>query len=298
MKYIIGRKIGMRSVFDVNGNVVAMTVIQWEPNLVLESNNKRIKVGYDQVDEKKLNKPELGYFKKLGVKPYRNIVEFDGVTNEYKKGDLIKVDTFTIGELVDIQGLTRGHGFTGAIKRWNYKIGPKSHGAGFPHRYQGSIAFGRGGSQGQRVPKGKKMSGHYGHETVTTEKLVVYEPVLKWNIILIQGAIPCPNNQMLIIKSSVKKPNVKKDVKIISKEIKEDILQENKQLEDKEALHEANLAAEAAEKKAEEKAAQEHIAKEAADKKEQEAIDKANEEKAKADKAAELAKKEAEGEAK
>ena len=250
MKYIIGRKIGMRSVFDVHGNVVAMSVIQCEPNLVLESNNKRIKVGDDQVDEKKLNKPELGYFKKLGVKPYRHSVELDGVEKEYKKGDLIKVDTFAIGELVDVQGLTRGHGFTGAIKRWNYKIGPKSHGAGFPHRYQGSIAFGRGGSQGQRVPKGKKMSGHYGHETVTTENLVVYEPVLKWNIILIQGAIPGPNNQMLIIKSAVKKPGVKKDVKIISKEIKEDILQENKQLENKEALHEANLAAEAAEKKA------------------------------------------------
>ena len=220
MKYIIGRKIGMRSVFDVHGNIVAMTVIQCEPNLVLESNNKRIKVGYDQVDEKKLNRPQLGYFKKLGVKPYRNIVELDGLEKEYNKGDLIKVDTFEIGELVDIQGLTRGHGFTGAIKRWNYKCGPKSHGAGYPHRYQGSIAFGRGGSQGQRVPKGKKMSGHYGHETVTTENLVVYEPVLKWNILLVQGAVPGPNNQMLIIKSSVKKPNTKLDVKIISKESK------------------------------------------------------------------------------
>ena len=276
MKYIIGRKIGMTSVFDEHGNIIAMSVVQCEPNLVLEAKDKRVKVGYDQISEKKLNKPELGYFKKLGVKPYRHIIELDGLEKEYKKGDLIQVDTFASGELVDIQGLTRGHGFTGAIKRWNFKCGPKSHGAGYPHRFQGSIAFGRGGSQGQRVPKGKKMSGQYGHETVTTENLLVCAVIPKWNVVLVQGAIPGPKDQLLIIKSSVKKPKVKINVKIISKEIKEDILRENEQLEDKKALHEANVAAEAAEKKEQAAAAQAQIAKEAEAKKEQEAIDKLN----------------------
>ena len=293
MKYIIGRKIGMTSVFDEHGNVIAASVVQCEPNLVLDAKDKRIKVGYDQIDEKKLNKPELGYFKKLGVKPYRHIIELDGLDKEYKKGDLIKVDAFEKGELVDVQGITRGHGFTGAIKRWNFKCGPKSHGAGYPHRYQGSIAFGHGGSHGQRVPKGKKMSGQYGHETVTTENLLVCEPIPKWNILLIQGAIPGPKDQLLIIKSSVKKPNTKVNVVIISKEIKEDILRENEQLEDKKALHEANIAAEEAEKKAEVAAAQEQMEKQAEAKKEQEEIDKLNAEKAEADKKAEAAKEEA-----
>lgn len=277
MKYLIGRKLRMVELFDVDGNVIPTTVISCEPNCVLDvKNNGTIIVGYNQTNEKKLNKPQLGYFKKLGVKPYNTVMEFNDVTDSYKKGDLIKVDAFKNGELIDIQGITKGHGYTGAIKRWNFKVGPKSHGAGFPHRYQGSVAFGRGGSQGQRIPKGKKMAGHYGHEAITTENIQVIEPITKWNILLVKGAIPGPYNSMLLMKTAIKNPNKITPISIISKEIKEEILAANEGLEDKSALHEANLQAEAEQKAAEAAKAAETAAKAAAAKKEAEANAKAN----------------------
>ena len=98
MKYIIGRKVGMVSVYDVDGKMLPATVIKCEPNVVLEANGKNIKVGYEQVAEKKLNKPELGYFKKLGVKPHKLIVEFNDVDKQYNKNDEIKVDSFENGQ--------------------------------------------------------------------------------------------------------------------------------------------------------------------------------------------------------
>ena len=150
-----------------------------------------------------------------------------------------------------------------------------SHGAGYVHRYQGSISFGRGGSQGQRVPKGKKMAGHYGHEVVTTENLLILDLIPKNNVILILGAIPGPKNGIVMIKSSVKKPNDKKEYTIISKEIKEDILKANEALENKEAVFEANKEAEEAEKKKEAAAAAEKAAATASAKKEKEAAEKA-----------------------
>lgn len=249
MKYIIGRKMGMVQVFDVNGRLLPATVIHCEPNTVIKSANKTITIGYLETDNKKLNKPQQGIFKKLGTKPFKHLFEFNNVEKDYKPGEQINVTTFNKGEYIDIQGYTKGRGYTGAIVRWNYKIGPKSHGAGFPHRYQGSIAFGRGGSQGQRVPKGKKMAGHYGHEIITVESLTVLDAVLKNNILIVLGAIPGPKDGIVIIKSSYKKPNKKNEFKIISKEIKEEILQANEKLENKEALHAANVKADAEAKK-------------------------------------------------
>ena len=200
MKYIIGRKLGMVQVFDVNGKLLPATIVRCEPNKVISKKDNTITVGYQEVDEKKLNKPQKGHFKKLGVKPYKVIAEFANAETNLKENDVINVNAFEKGECIDVQGITKGRGYTGAIVRWNFKVGPKSHGAGFPHRYQGSIAFGRGGSQGQRVPKGKKMAGHYGHETVTIENLTVLEPVLKWDILIILGAIPGPKNGTVIMK--------------------------------------------------------------------------------------------------
>lgn len=252
MKYIIGRKLGMVQVFDVNGKLLPATIVRCEPNKVISKKDNTITVGYQEVDEKKLNKPQKGHFKKLGVKPYKVIAEFANAEANVKANDVINVNAFEKGECIDVQGITKGRGYTGAIVRWNFKVGPKSHGAGFPHRYQGSIAFGRGGSQGQRVHKGKKMAGHYGYETVTIENLTVLEPVLKWDILIILGAIPGPKNGTVIIKSSMKKPGAKNEYTIISKEIKEDILKANEALEDKEAVFEANKEAEAAEKQKEE----------------------------------------------
>ena len=250
MKYIIGKKVGMVQVFDVNGKVLPATVVTCEPNKVISVKpNNTIVVGYKEVEEKKLNKPQLGFFKKLGSKPYQVVSEFKDVNPEIKAGDEIKVDSFNKGEYIDVQGYTKGRGYTGAIVRWNYKIGPLSHGAGYAHRYQGSIAFGRGGSQGQRVPKGKKMAGQYGHEIITTCNLVVVDVLPKYNAMLILGSIPGPQGCDVLIKSSQKKADKNMTYTIINKEIQEDILKSNEQLENKEALHSANVAADAANKK-------------------------------------------------
>lgn len=209
MKMIIGKKVGMTQLFLENGKVIPVTVIHVEPNVVLE--NKTIdkhgyvatKVGYESVEEKTLNKPENGVYKKLNLEPKRYIREFRDVEG-YNVGDKIEVDTFAAGDMVDVQAITKGHGFTGAIKRWNFKVGPLGHGAGYPHRYQGSISFGRGGSQGQRVPKGKKMSGHYGHELVTIPNLNVVSVEKDKNLILIKGSVPGPNKGLVLIKTTTK----------------------------------------------------------------------------------------------
>ena len=286
MRYIIGRKLGMVQVFGIDGKLFPTTVVQCEDNKVINKKNNSITVGFQEINENKLNKPQKGYFKKLGIKPYKLIAEFSNIDSSINANDVININTFKKGEYVDIQGITKGRGYTGAIVRWNFKVGPMSHGSGYLHRFQGSVAFGRGGSQGQRVPKGKKMAGHYGHETVTIENLLILDLIPKYNVILILGAIPGPKNGIVIIKSSIKKPNDKKEYTIISKEIKEDILKANEALEDKEAVFEANKEAEAAEKKKEEAEAAEKAA--AAAKKEKEVAEQA---KAADDKKLEGAKK-------
>lgn len=244
MRYIVGKKIGMVQVFDVNGKLLPASIIYCEPNSIIKSSTSKTIIGYHELKEKKVNKPLLGFFKKNNSKPYKLICELSNDKTEYKNGDKIDVSIFKKGEYVDVQGLTKGRGFTGAIVRWNFKVGPKSHGAGYPHRYQGSVAFGRGGSQGQRVPKGKKMSGHYGNELVTIQNLVVLDVIVKYNSLLILGSIPGPKNSIVCIKNSNKCIDVKKEYKIISKEIKEEILKSNENLEDKDALHDANIKAE------------------------------------------------------
>ena len=211
MNYILGKKIGMLQLFDLNGNLYPATIIHCEPNKVVKVKTKAkdgfdaIQVAFDIVDEKKLNCCQKGVFKKINCdKFYKHLHEFSGVSG-YTVGQEIKVDQcFKPGEFVDVQGKTKGHGFIGAIKRWNFKIGPLSHGAGYPHRYQGSIAFGRGGSQAQRVKKGQKMSGHYGCEKVTIQNLLVLAIDKDNNTITIKGNVPGPINQILKIKNSVK----------------------------------------------------------------------------------------------
>ena len=211
MNCILGKKVGMLQLFDLNGNLYPATIIHCEPNKVIKVKTKAkdgldaIQVAFDTVEEKKLNRCQKGIFKKNNCdKFYKYLQEFSGVSG-YTVGQEIKVDQcFKPGEFVDVQGKTKGHGFTGAIKRWNFKIGPLSHGAGYPHRYQGSIAFGRGGSQAQRVKKGQKMSGHYGCEKVTIQNLLVLAVDKDNNTITIKGSVPGPINQILKIKNSVK----------------------------------------------------------------------------------------------
>ena len=242
MRCILGKKLGMVQLFDTTGKVWPATVVYCEPNRVIQVKDKAVKVGFDSVEAKKLNKAQLGVFKAVkSDKNYKEIHEFANVTG-YKVGDELKVGQFKPGEFVDVQGTTKGHGFTGAIKRWNFKIGPLSHGAGWPHRYQGSIAMGRGGSQAQRVRKGQRMSGHYGCELVTIQNLQVLYVNERDNTITIFGAIPGNVDGTVFIKNSVKRTKAVAPVEIITKANMDDIQAQNEVLQDKEAVKEANAA--------------------------------------------------------
>lgn len=242
MKMLLGKKIGMTQLFLEDGNVVPVTIIFAEPNLVLENKilekdgYNSTKVGFIDIEEKKLNSPKKGYFKKVKSDPKKIIKEFRNVVG-YNVGDKITVDTFKPGDCVDVQGITKGHGFTGAIKRWGFKIGPMSHGAGYPHRYQGSISFGRGGTQGQRVPLGQRMSGHMGCEKVTISNLLVLDSKINENILLIKGAIPGPNNSVVLIKTTNKtKPASKLTTPLINRNIKKVEVVNNENINEKEEV--------------------------------------------------------------
>lgn len=225
MKALLGTKVGMTTIFDEAGKRYAATVVYVEPNQVLETKTLEkdgyiaTKVGYQTVKEKSLNKPELGYFKKVKAEPKRFVKELRGVEG-YNQGDVITVDAFEAGQFVDVQAYTKGHGFTGSIKRHNFSVGPLGHGAGYPHRYVGSISGGRGGSQAQRVFKGTELPGHYGHELVTIQNQLILDVDKQNNLMIIYGAIPGPDNSLVKIKTSIKKPDVKKEVKLFSKQTK------------------------------------------------------------------------------
>lgn len=225
MKALIGTKVGMTNLFDEQGRVHAVTIVYVEPNKVLEVKTKEkngynaVTLGYETIKEKNLSKPLIGQFKKYNSDPKRYIKEFRNVL-DCNVGDELKVDIFKKGEYVDIQGVTKGHGFTGSIKRHNFAIGPLGHGAGYPHRYVGSISGGRGGSQAQRVFKGTELPGHYGHENVTIQNLLILDVLLDKNILLIKGAIPGNKKGTVYIKLSKKKADQKNDIKLISTNIK------------------------------------------------------------------------------
>lgn len=220
MKSILGTKVGMTQVFTTSGKKIPVTVIYAEPNQVLgvktleKDGYVATQVGYWNIKEQNVNKPLKGIFKKSNSETKRYIRELRDVSG-YEVGSNIDCSVFEQGELVDVQAYTKGHGFTGSIKRHNFSMGPMGHGAGYPHRYVGSIAFGRGGSQGQRVIKGTKLPGHYGDELVTTKNLVVIDVNKDKNILLIKGSIPGSKNGLVKIKSSVMKPNHKVELQIV-----------------------------------------------------------------------------------
>lgn len=232
MKSILGTKVGMTQVFTTSGKKIPVTVIYAEPNQVLgvktleKDGYVATQVGYWNIKEQNVNKPLKGIFKKSNSETKRYIRELRDVSG-YEVGSNIDCSVFEQGELVDVQAYTKGHGFTGSIKRHNFSMGPMGHGAGYPHRYVGSIAFGRGGSQGQRVIKGTKLPGHYGDELVTTKNLVVIDVNKDKNILLIKGSIPGPKNGLVKIKSSVMKPNHKVELQIVDyKHNKQDLASE------------------------------------------------------------------------
>ena len=223
MKGILGKKIGMTQVFTSNGKLIPVTVVSVEPNVVMQVKTietdgySAIQLGFTSKNEKHSNKPEMGHAKKANTAPKRFLKEIKGVEGNYELGQEIKCDIFEAGEIVDVTGTTKGKGFQGVIKRYNQSRGPMGHGSQY-HRGVGSM----GTLRPMRVFKGKKLPGHMGNETVTIQNLEIVSVDLDENVILIKGNIPGPKNSFVVIKSSVKHPNVKNKANELISYVKEE----------------------------------------------------------------------------
>ena len=209
MKAIIGRKIGMTQIFDEKGAVIPVTVIEAGPCPVVQVKTvetdgyNAVQLGFGVVKESKVNKPEQGHFKKAGVTATKHLREFRTCPEcaaDLKVGAEIKVDTFEAGEKVDVQGITKGKGFQGVIKRHGQSRGPMGHGSMY-HRRPGSMGS---TSTPGRVFKGKKLPGHMGVEKVTVQNLEVVKVDLDKNAILIKGSVPGNKGSILKIRKTVK----------------------------------------------------------------------------------------------
>ena len=206
-KAIIGKKIGMTQIFDEKGNVIPVTVIEAGPCSVtrIKTNEKdgyeAVQLGFMAVADKKVNKPMKGQFDKAGVAPKKHLKEFrlDDISG-YKIGDTVTAETFAAGEKVDITGMTKGHGYTGAIKRWNLHMLGRTHGIGPIHRQSGSM----GVIDPARIFKNKKMAGQYGNEQVTILNLEVVKIDSEKNIIAVKGAVPGPRGGIVFVRNAVK----------------------------------------------------------------------------------------------
>ena len=206
-KGIIGKKLGMTQIFDENGNVIPVTLIEAGPCVVVQKKTQEndgydaVQLGFVDAREKCLNKPEKGHFAKAGVALKRHLKEFRlDDCSALNVGDVISADTFTAGEKVDITGITKGRGYTGAVKRWNLSTLCSTHGVGPIHRQSGSM----GVIDPARIFKGKKMAGQYGNEQVTILNLKVVKIDGERNLIAVKGAVPGAKNGIVFIRTSVK----------------------------------------------------------------------------------------------
>ena len=207
-KGILGRKIGMTQVFTTEGVLVPVTVIEVEPNVVTQIKTvendgyEAIQLGFDTKREKLATKASIGHTNKANTTPKRFFREIRGVEiNDYSLGQEISCDIFEAGEVVDVTGTTKGHGFQGVIKRHGQSRGPMGHGSHY-HRRPGSM----GTMRPMRVFKGKKLPGHMGVLTVTIQNLEIVSVDKENNVILVKGNVPGPKKSLVIIKSSVKNP--------------------------------------------------------------------------------------------
>ena len=206
-KGLIGKKIGMTQIFNEEGKVIPVTVIEAGPCVVSQVKTEEtdgynsIQLGFGAIKESKVNKPERGHFTKANIAPARYLREFrvDSI-EDVKVGDELKADIFMAGDKIDIQGTSKGKGFQGVIKRHGQHRGPMGHGSMY-HRRPGSMGS---TSTPGRVFKGKKLPGHMGAETVTIQNLEVIKVDLDKNIILVKGSVPGAKGAILKIKSAVK----------------------------------------------------------------------------------------------
>ena len=205
-KAIIGRKVGMTQIFAADGKVIPVTVVEAGPCPVVQVKTVEtdgyaaLKLGFLEAKEKALTKPELGQFKKAGVKPCKHLKEVRGMEG-YNVGDEVKADVFAAGDHVDAIGVTKGHGYTGVIKRWNQHRLKETHGVGPVHREPGSMSA---NSSPSRVFKQKHLAGQYGVENVTILNLEVVRVDVARNCILVKGAIPGPKGSIVTLRTSVK----------------------------------------------------------------------------------------------
>lgn len=213
MKAIIGKKVGMSQIFDENGKVIPVTVIEAGPCTVVQKKTSEkegyesVQLGFEDVPERKLTKPEMGHLNKAGVAPKKYLREFN-LENaaELNIGDIVKADTFKEGDFVDVTGTSKGHGYQGPIKRHGAQRTPMSHGGGPVHRHAGSMGS---TTDPSRIFKGHIGAGQMGFDTVTVQNLDVVKVDADLNLIAVRGAVPGPKGGLVLIKSTVKTHRVK-----------------------------------------------------------------------------------------
>jgi large subunit ribosomal protein L3 len=207
-KAIIGKKVGMTQLFDENGRVVPVTVIEAGPCVVTQKKTVEkegyasVQLGFEDVPERKLAKPEVGHLSRNSLPLKKHLKEFrledDSALNV---GDVVKADVFSEGDRVDVTGISKGKGYAGVIKRFNARRGATSHGGGPVHRQAGSMGA---NTTPARILKGKKMAGHLGAEQVTVQNLTVVKVDAERNVIAVRGAVPGPKGGIVFLKNTVK----------------------------------------------------------------------------------------------
>jgi large subunit ribosomal protein L3 len=203
---IIGKKLGMTEFFTDNGTAVVATVIEAGPCYVLQRKTSEkdgydaVQIGFEEVKPQRVAKPMMGHFKKAGVAPQRHVMEFAVPEGDYNPGDEIKADIFQEGEAVDVVGTSKGKGFSGVMKKHNFRGQPASHG-GMAHRRLGAIGQ---ASYPAKVWKGIKMPGRLGNERVTVRNVSVFKVDAENNLIIVKGSVPGPKGGLLMIKRSTK----------------------------------------------------------------------------------------------
>ena len=220
-KAIIGKKVGMTQIFDESGKVIPVTVIEAGPCVVTQKKTLEqdgyvsVQLGFENVKESKLTKPEAGHLKKAGVEAKKHLKEFKlDAAADMNVGDVIKADTFAAGDKVDVVGTSKGHGYQGVVKRWNAGRTPMTHGGGPVHRHAGSMGS---SSDPSRIFKGKIGAGQMGVEQVTIQNQDVVKVDSELNMLVIRGAIPGPKGGLVFVKSTVKNNKIKRGDAGISK---------------------------------------------------------------------------------
>ena len=230
MKGILGRKVGMTQVFTKDGALIPVTVVEVEPNTVMQVRTPEkdgysaIQLGVFDKKEKNATKASIGHAKKAGTNPKRFLKEIRDVEASYNVGDKIGAEIFSVGEVVDVTGTSKGKGFEGTIKRHNQSRGPMTHGSHY-HRGPGSL----GTMLPKRVLKGKNLPGHMGHETVTIQNLEIIEVNPNENYILVSGNIPGPKQSLVLIKSAVKnnkKTTAKEVLTFVDEPVVDEVVEE------------------------------------------------------------------------